>query len=468
MSSLKSSVGSLDEVRFVSATGALGAGVHEPSLIAALEQDPHFIACDAGSTDAGPFALGSGRAAFSRSAVKADAAAVLRAGNTAGIPVLIGSVGTAGSDIHVDWMVDIVAEIIAEHGWQKRVGVLKSQQDPKYLLSLYESGRIHPLDPAPAIDAGTFARSSRIVGMMGVEPLQEALRQGAEVVIAGRCSDPALFAALPIMYGLPEGLSWHAGKVAECGTLACETSGKGVIVGRIRADEMLIGAVGDGLRCTPLSIAAHSLYENGDPYLHTECSGILDLTECTYEQVDDISVRVRGSAFREKPFTVKLEGAEPLGFQSIMIGGVRDPYIIRQLDDWLGKITAYVNQSVARVLNGEVGPDDYKLLFHVYGKNAIMGDLEPKTNPAHEVCIVTEVTAHTQELATQILKLCRQPLLHAPIPEWKGAITGFACLHNPAEIERGPLWRFNLNHVAQPDDWREMFRFEIVEIGGNR
>lgn len=188
----------------------------------------------------------------------------------------------------------------------------------------------------------------------------------------------------------------------------------------------------------------------------------------TYEQVDDISVRVRGSAFREKPFTVKLEGAEPLGFQSIMIGGVRDPYIIRQLDDWLGKITAYVNQSVARVLNGEVGPDDYKLLFHVYGKNAIMGDLEPKTNPAHEVCIVTEVTAHTQELATQILKLCRQPLLHAPIPEWKGAITGFACLHNPAEIERGPLWRFNLNHVAQPDDWREMFRFEIVEIGGNR
>jgi hypothetical protein len=74
---------------------------------------------------------------------------------------------------------------------------------------------------------------------------------------------------------------------------------------------MLIGAVGDGLRCTPLSIAAHSLYENGDPYLHTECSGILDLTECTYEQVDDISVRVRGSAFREKPFTVKLEGAEP-------------------------------------------------------------------------------------------------------------------------------------------------------------
>ncbi len=370
--------------------------------------------------------------------------------------------------MHVDWMVDIVAEIIAEHGWEKRVGVLKSQQDPAYLLALYEQGRIHALDPAPAIDSETFARSSRIVGMMGVEPLQAALVQGADVVIAGRCSDPALFAALPIMHGFPEGLSWHAGKIAECGTLACETFGKGVIVGRIRANEMLIGVVGEGLRCTPLSIAAHSLYENGDPYLHTECSGILDLSDCTFEQADETTVRVQGSQFRPKPFTVKLEGAEPLGFQSIMIGGVRDPYIIRQLDDWLGKIKAYVEQAVARVFNGEIGPGDYSLVFHVYGKNAVMGALEPRTESAHEVCIVTEVTAPTQELATQLVKLCRQPLLHAPIPEWKGAITGFACLHNPAEIERGPLWRFNLNHVAQPDDWRDMFRLEMVDFGGTR
>lgn len=455
----------LDEVRFVAATGALGVGVHEPSLIKSLAANPHFIACDAGSTDAGPFALGSGRAAFSREAVKSDTAAVLRSGNAADIPVLIGSVGTAGSDTHVDWMVEIVREIIAEHGWTKRIAVLKSQQDPAYLKMLYRDGRIEPLNPAPPIDEDIFERSSRIVGMMGVEPLQAALAEGVDIVIAGRCSDPALFAAFPIMHGLPEGLSWHAGKVAECGTLACDTPGKGVILGTIRQDEMIIDAVGDGLRCTPLSIAAHSLYENGDPYLHTECSGILDLSNAIFEQADDTSVRVRGSGFRDKPFTVKLEGAEQVGFQSIMIGGIRDPYIIRQLDDWLGKIETYVHQAVARVLGDSVTADDYKLVFHIYGKNAVMGSLEPDHTLPHEVGIVTEVTAVTQELATQIVKMCRQPLLHAPIPEWKGAITGFACLHNPAEIERGAVWRFNLNHVAKPDDWRDMFRLNVLEIG---
>jgi len=39
--------------------------------------------------------------------------------------------------------------------------------------------------------------------MMGVEPLQTALDAGADFVLAGRCSDPALFAALPILRGFP-------------------------------------------------------------------------------------------------------------------------------------------------------------------------------------------------------------------------------------------------------------------------
>jgi hypothetical protein len=455
----------LDEVRFLAATGMVGVGIDEASLTESLKFKPHFIAGDAGTTDAGPFALGSGRSAFPREAIKNDMAIMLRAGHAASIPILVGSVGTAGADIHVDWVTEIVREIISENGWSKRIAVLKSQQDPGYLKDLYLSGKIEALDHAPAIDEETFDRSSRIVGMMGVEPLQAALTEGADVIIAGRCSDPALFAAFPIMHGLPEGLSWHAGKIAECGTLACERSGKGIIIGTIRQDEMLIDVIGNGLRCTPLSVAAHSLYESSDPFLQTECSGILDLTEARFDQHSETAVRVTGSGFGEKPFTVKLEGAEPVGYQSVMIGGVRDPYILRQLDSWLDTIETYIHQSVARILGDAVKREEYRIIFHLYGKNAVMGASETDTAVPHEVGIVTEVTAPTQELATQIVKLCRQPLLHAPIPEWKGAITGFACLHNPAEIERGPVWRFNLNHVAKPEDWRDMFRLEMHQTG---
>src|SRR5258706_16156906 len=99
---------------------------------------------------------------------------------------------------------------------------------------------MRPWAPAPPVDARTIDRSIRIVGMMGVEPLQRAIEGGADFVLAGRCSDSALFAALPILRGFPAGLAWHAGKVSECGTMATETLGKGVIFGQIRQDQAVI------------------------------------------------------------------------------------------------------------------------------------------------------------------------------------------------------------------------------------
>ena len=453
------------EVRYIAAAGALGSGVHGSSLTAALEMEPHFIAADAGTTDAGPFHLGSGLPAFSREAVKSDLAKVLVASRQAKVPALIGSAGTAGADAHVDWVLDIASEIAREEGLSLRTAVIRSQQDPDYLLGLYREGRIKPLDPAPALDEALFKRSARIVGMMGVEPLQAALADGADFVLAGRCSDPALYAALPTMQGLPEGLSWHAGKVTECGTMACEGGRGGVITATIRDEEALLRPVGPGLRCTPQSIAAHSLYENADPYLHTECAGTLDLTHSRFEAVDERTVRITGSQFhRSGGYTVKLEGAELVGYQSIMIGGIRDPYIIKRLDQWLSDVEAYILAAVERVIG--LSPRAWTLNFHVYGRNAVMGRLEPdRASLPHEVGIVVECTAASQDLATKCAQMTRQPFLHHGVPEWMGGITSFACLHNPAHIDRGAVYRFNLNHVAVPHSQTEMFRTEIMQLG---
>src|SRR5207244_6759381 len=88
----------MDEIRYIAGT-LVGAGVDIGSLDEALKENPHFIACDAGTTDAGPFSLGSGQPAFAREAVKRDLAALLDAGRRAGIPVLIGSAGTAGGEV---------------------------------------------------------------------------------------------------------------------------------------------------------------------------------------------------------------------------------------------------------------------------------------------------------------------------------------------------------------------------------
>jgi len=40
---------------------------------------------------------------------------MLRAGRQAGIPVLIGSAGTAGGDAHVNWTLDIAREVAKEN-----------------------------------------------------------------------------------------------------------------------------------------------------------------------------------------------------------------------------------------------------------------------------------------------------------------------------------------------------------------
>jgi hypothetical protein len=460
-------VGESQQIRFTAPVGSVGVGISSADLDEALAQAPHFVACDAGTTDAGPFSLGTGMPAFPREAVKRDLSLMLRAGQKANIPVMIGSAGTAGGDVHVDWVLEIAREIVAEHRLTLRTAVIYAEQDKTYLKTLLHQNRILPLESAPPISDAIIDNSICIVGMMGAEPLQRAISAGANFVLAGRCSDSALFAAIPLMQGFPPGLAWHAGKVSECGTLVCETLGKGVIFTTISPDEITIRPYGVGLRCTPQSVAAHSLYENSNPYLHRECSGTFDLTKSTFEAINGVTVRIKGSEFIPEPYTVKLEGAELAGYQSIIVGGIRDPYIIRQLDMWLAKVRRHIEESVALVLGDEADNSSYSLIFHSYGINAVMGCLEPDPKHLpHEVGIVLEVTAPTQDMAHKIAQLSRQPLLHTPIEEWAGSITGFACLHNPAVIDRGPVYRFNMNHVAVPATPVEMFRTHFIDLAG--
>ena len=97
--------------------------------------------------------------------VKHDLALILRAGRQAGIPVIVGSAGTAGGDSHVDWTLEIAREVAAEHGLTLRTAVIYCEQDKNYLKGLLRENRINPLSPAPHVDEGVIDRSSRIVGM---------------------------------------------------------------------------------------------------------------------------------------------------------------------------------------------------------------------------------------------------------------------------------------------------------------
>lgn len=458
-----------DEIRILAPTGVCGSGFLESSFETGLGWRPHFIGCDAGSTDPGPSHLGAGHAAFPRQAVKRDLRLMLLGARRLDIPLLIGSAGTAGGDVHLDGFLEILHEIAAEETLRFRLATIHAEQDKAYLKRRLGEGRIKPLDPAPPFDAAVIDRSARIVGMMGAEPYIEALRRGADVIVAGRASDTAIFAALPVLRGFPEGLAWHAGKILECGAAAVVTrTTPDCMFAWLRRDHFVMKAPNPSLRCTPQSIAAHSLYENGDPFRLVESSGVLDLTDSRYEAVDDRTVKVSGSAFEPAArYTVKLEGAELAGYQSIVIGSIRDPFIIRQIDDWTARLTERIHARVAQVYGAALSPADYVLNIRIYGKNGTMGPLEPVEEiRSHELCLIIEVTGPSQEIASAIAGIVRHQGLHLPIPEWSGLITAMACPYNPAHLERGPVYRFNVNHVVEPDDPLEMFRLRVRDVSG--
>jgi len=287
-------------------------------------------------------------------------------------------------------------------------------------------------------------------------------------VLAGRSSDTAIFAGLPTRCGFPEGFAWHAAKILECGAAAAAfRKTPDCIMATITHDGFIIEPLDPELRCTPQSVAAHSLYENADPFLITESAGTIDIRGASYEALDDRSVMVRGSAFLPaEVYTVKLEGAELVGYQSLVLGSVRDPFIIRQIDDWLARLDQKIRGRIRDVYGSELNETDYNLTVHVYGKDGTMGPLEPlKDAVPHELCLLFLATAPTQEIASSLASLTRHQALHLPIPEWSGLITSLVCPFSPAYVDRGPVYRFNVNHVVEVDDPLETVRIEYLEVG---
>lgn len=455
-----------DEIRILAPNGVCGSGFLESSFEQGLQQNPTFIGCDAGSTDPGPEFLGTGATAFPVDAIRRDLRLMLLGARRIEVPLIIGSSGTGGGDLQVELMRELVMEIAAAEGLSFRLAIIHSEQSKDYLRQKLAAGRIHALYPVIPIDAGVVERAEHIVGMMGAEPFIRALEAGADVIIAGRASDTAIFAALPLMRGFDAGLAWHVAKILECGAAAVvNRKTPDCMFAWLRRDHFVVEAPDPALRCTPQSIASHSLYENADPFHLVECSGTLDLTHSRYEALSDRAVKVSNSSFVEAArYTVKLEGAERVGFQTILIGSIRDPYIIRQIDDWTARLRDKIDARIAMVYGDKLLENDYSINIRIYGRDGTMGPLEPiKESRAHELCMVFEATAVTQKLAHSLGGIIRHQALHLPIPEWSGLITTIALPYNA--LDRGAVYTFTLNHVVEPDDPCEMFPMDLIEVG---
>ncbi|HXA40559.1 MAG TPA: acyclic terpene utilization AtuA family protein [Phenylobacterium sp.] len=451
-----------EAIKVIVPTGALGAGVSAEHVRYGIERGAHAIACDAGSTDSGPAYLARGVSKMPAEAIRHDLRILIAAAHDAGIPLLIGSCGTSGTDAGVDWTAEIAVEVARELGIRPRIALLYSEQSPVLLKARNDHGRIHPLAPLGPVSNETLDSCQHIVALMGAEPYIRAVREGADIVLGGRTTDTAILASVPLMHGKNVAAAWHAAKVTECGGQCTVHPRTGGVIFSVDDEGFDVEPLNLKNQCSPESVSAHMLYESSDPIRLTEPGGVLDVSESRYEWLDERTTRVTGSRWEPMPYTMKLEGAGAGRFQSIMLIGIEDPEVLANLNLFEEGMLRALDSKIRQTFGDEAG--DFDVSLRIYGWNGVSGRPMPDTAaPPHEVGVMFVVTAATQSLANRMAKACNPTFFHLPLKPGI-EMPSYAFPFTPAEIERGQLYEFRLNHVVETADGFELVRTRWIDV----
>ncbi len=443
----------------LSPIGMIGYGIVEDSLARGVSAKPDVIGVDGGSVDAGPYYLGSGQSFTSRELVTRDLGLCLQAGAELGIPLIVGSAGGAGGEPHVAFALDCLraaARLAGRSGL--RVAVIHAEQARCTVTAWHGEARLRALGAAPIPSVEQVASCERIVAQMGVAALLRALECEPDVVLAGRASDVAVFAAPAIRVGGDPGLAVHLGKIIECGAHCAEpASGRDGMLAELHEDHFVLRPPNPDRRCTPEGVAGHMLYENAHPFLLAEPDGLCDLSAVEIEPCEDRAVRVSGARFEPADrLTVKLEGAARTGYRSIVIGGIRDPRAIAEIDHILDETRAAVAASL--------GGFEYELSFRVYGRDGVLGPSEREMAPAHELGLLCEAIAPTQDLAHAVAQAAEAAVITAPYPGAISATGNLAVPFSPLVTDVGPAFEWAVFCLAEAEDEAALFPVELIEL----
>jgi hypothetical protein len=265
------------------------------------------------------------------------------------------------------------------------------------------------------------------------------------------------------MHGAHPGAAWHGGKVAECGGM-CATNAllPGVLLS-VDREGFTVAPLSPDNACTPHTVSAHMLYENSDPFRLVEPGGVLDVSNSRYTALDARTVRVVGSIWEPSPYTHKLEGAGGGAFQTIMLVGIADPKVLGDVTGFVARLHEALTRRLMRTLG--VAASSVSISLRPYGWNAVSGRRPDGTRaaPPHEIGLLLVATAPSQALATEAARVCNPLFFHFPA---EGAVEmpSYAFPFSPAEIERGQVFDFHLNHVVSVALPFELVRTHYIDV----
>jgi len=452
-------------------TGNLGDNIIEKtSFYRGIGRDIDYLAADAGTADAGPTFLGADMPHNPVKWEEHDIELLLVEARRRNIPMIIGSCSTTGTDRAVDLYAEIVKSLSLKHKLKPfKMACIYSQINPDELERRLNCFPIDPLGAEKPLTSKDISITSNVTASMGVEQIIYALKNGAQVILAGRCCDDAVIAAYPIYQGFPRGLSLHLGKATECASLVCwPQMVKESVIGTITNEYFSIEPMHPEQKATPHSVAAHSMYERTNPFIQAVPGGILDMHNSKYIAETDRICRVYGSEFipsKNGSYRVKLEGAGPVGFRVYHIVGIRDKFAIENID----LVLRDTRNKVSEIMSPQKEGEDYQLFFHVYGKNAIMGEYEPiKTINTHELGIVIEAVANEEEIASAVVKCAKFRFFYMSYPGQKNSSGGsVALLTDEPLYPRNQVYQWTIDHLLPLENPLDplIFRFKFEMVG---
>ncbi len=455
----------------MSPTSCMGlVGIDDWAYDIALSKNPNTIASDAGSLDPGPHYLGTGLPHVAEYKMKNDCRIMMEGLLKRKTAMVMGSAGGSGGRSHIEWHLKIMDEVAREMNKKFKVAVIDTTLDKEYLKKRAREEVIEGLGHEQPLTEELVENATEIVAQIGVEPIIAALEMDPSIVLAGRACDNACFAAEPVRRGFNKGLSLHVGKILECGSASAIAlpSAKNMrtpMIATMKDDYFIVEPATDGWVSTVRSTAGHEAYERTDPFYQLEPGGVLDMRNSKLSQYNERAVKISGSAWIDDPvsYKVKLEGAEKVGYRSMFIAGARDPAFLANID-WIIDYTK--NRMFAELEpKGLYEGKDYHLVFRIYGKNGVMGPLEPQKDiTSHELGIIMEVIAPTRELSHDICYFGKYGLVWCNYPGRMTISGNLAYAFSPSVIEGGEVYRLSVHHLLPIED-QTLFEIKLVEVG---
>jgi hypothetical protein len=315
--------------QIVTPVGMLGYGFDYDTTVYELANlvpngVPTAIILDSGSTDSGPEKLALGNMSCPRNAYYRDLKRLMKLVYDFRVPLIFGSAGGDGADEHVKELLGVIEEICAleeNKSVSQHLGVARrnrlcsprfrdycfktlsvlSSIDKATVLERLGAGRVAGCGVCvPPLTTEDVEQTPRIVAQLGPEPYIDLMEANPDfnIIVGGRTYDPATYVAYAVYQlklqfpKLSEaqieeryGGFVHMGKIMECGGLCSSPKSHGAVATVYSSGLFDVRPTAPESRCTPYSIAAHALYENGRPDVLNGPGGSLHLLDCKYDQL---------------------------------------------------------------------------------------------------------------------------------------------------------------------------------------